>query len=101
MGACWCSLAGTAACQHCRNNPMATDVWTNKTVIVEDFQTEDVKPVVRGKWLLGGYGQVSDAAVKWYDKFLQGSFFYCSACKERSAVKTNFCPNCGAVMEKS
>ena len=31
MGACWCSLAGTAACQHCRNNPMATDVWTNKT----------------------------------------------------------------------
>lgn len=29
MVVCWCSLAGTAACQHCRNNPFATEVWTN------------------------------------------------------------------------
>ena len=29
MSVCCCSLAGTAACQHCRNNPMATDVWSN------------------------------------------------------------------------
>lgn len=35
MAVCCCSLAGTAACQHCRNNPMATDVWTNKTVMVD------------------------------------------------------------------
>ena len=31
MAVCCCSLAGTAACQHCRNNPFATDVWTNTT----------------------------------------------------------------------
>lgn len=29
---CCCSLAGTAACQHCRNNPFATDVWTNEVI---------------------------------------------------------------------
>ncbi len=29
MGVCCCSLAGTAACQHCRNNPFATDIWSN------------------------------------------------------------------------
>ena len=29
MFACWCSLAGTAACKHCYNNPNATEVWTN------------------------------------------------------------------------
>lgn len=29
MSVCCCSLAGTAACQHCRNNPFATDVWSN------------------------------------------------------------------------
>ena len=51
MTACWCSLAGTAACQHCRNNPFATDVWTNKTVIVDHVEAKpfgnglDVCPV--------------------------------------------------------
>ena len=29
MAVCCCALAGTAACQHCRNNPFATDVWSN------------------------------------------------------------------------
>ena len=75
--------------------------YGNAIMVIMDIPTADVRPVVRGKWRLGGYGQVSDAAVKWYDQFLQGGFFYCSACKERSAVKTKFCPNCGAMMEKS
>lgn len=60
----------------------------------------DVRPVKRGKWRLGGYGQISDATVKWYDQFLTGGFFYCSVCKERSSSKTNFCPNCGADMQR-
>lgn len=29
MGVCCCALAGTAACQHCSQNPNATDLWTN------------------------------------------------------------------------
>lgn len=41
MAVCCCSLAGTAACQHCSQNPFATDVWTNKTVTVANF---DAKP---------------------------------------------------------
>lgn len=51
MAVCCCSLAGTAACQHCRNNPMATDVWTNKTVTVDHVEAKpfgngiDVCPV--------------------------------------------------------
>ena len=58
----------------------------------------DVRPVVRGKWKLGGYGQISDATVKWYDQFLQGGFLYCSVCKSQTSTKFNFCPNCGADM---
>ena len=46
MGACWCSLAGTAACQHCRNNPMATDVWTNKPNVAVDHV--EAKPFGNG-----------------------------------------------------
>jgi hypothetical protein len=68
---------------------------------VKNFPAADVRPVVRGKWRLGGYGQISDASVKWYDEFLTGGFLYCSVCKERSSRKSNFCPNCGAEMEKS
>ena len=51
MTVCLCSLAGTAACQHCWNNPMATDVWTNKTVTVDRVEAKpfgngiDVCPV--------------------------------------------------------
>ena len=48
---CCCSLAGTAACQHCSANPFATDVWTNKTVTVDHIEAKpfgnglDVCPV--------------------------------------------------------
>lgn len=31
---CCCSMAGTDACQHCRNNPAAADVWS-KTVTMD------------------------------------------------------------------
>lgn len=45
MAVCCCSLAGTAACQHCASNPFATDVWTNKTVTVYHI---DAKPFGNG-----------------------------------------------------
>ena len=51
MTVCWCSLAGTAACQHCPQNPFATDVWTNNPVTVDHIEAKpfgngfDVCPV--------------------------------------------------------
>lgn len=59
MVACWCSLAGTAACQHCRNNPMATDVWSNETVTVDHIEAKpfgngiDVCPVCGKPYTIG------------------------------------------------
>ena len=44
MGVCCCSLAGTAACQHCKNNPLATDVRSN--VVITD--RIDAKPFGNG-----------------------------------------------------
>ena len=58
----------------------------------------NVKPAVQGKWRLGGYGQISDATEKWYDKYLTGGFLYCSVCKGRTSSKFNYCPHCGADM---
>ena len=33
MSVCCCSLAGTAACQHCAQNPFATDEWSNTVTL--------------------------------------------------------------------
>lgn len=35
MAVCCCSLAGTAACQLCQNNPFATDIKSNTIVYWE------------------------------------------------------------------
>lgn len=40
MAVCCCRMAGTAACRHCSNNPMATDVWTNKLVQTDHVYNE-------------------------------------------------------------
>ena len=37
MAVCYCSMAGTAACQHCASNPFATNVYSN-TVITDHIE---------------------------------------------------------------
>lgn len=72
--------------------------------VVDDMPTEDVAPVRRGRWV-----KMSDA---------DGYYFCCSECGEelyrevvfnrefdlfptkKSINKTNFCPFCGAKMER-
>ena len=51
MAVCCCSLAGTDACNHCSQNPFATEVWTNTTVTTDHIEAKpfgngiDVCPV--------------------------------------------------------
>lgn len=51
MSICCCSLAGTAACQHCPQNQFATEVWANNTVTTDHVDAQpfgngiDVCPV--------------------------------------------------------
>jgi len=54
---------------------------------IEALLAADVRPVVRGKWI--GHQE--------------GRWIYakCSECGTVHDVKSNFCPNCGAKMEKS
>ena len=58
MSVCCCSLAGTAACQHCRENPFATDVWSN-TVTTDRIESKpfgngiDVCPVCGKPSMIG------------------------------------------------
>jgi hypothetical protein len=45
MPACCCSLAGTAACNHCSQNPFATEVWTNTTVTTDHIEAKPLEKV--------------------------------------------------------
>ena len=61
---------------------------------LERIHAADVRPVVRARWqyktmtVPGGKGQTY---AKWC----------CTACKGKAKERTNFCPNCGAMMEES
>ena len=57
----------------------------------------DVAPVRHGRWIeyeTSAYGGVEDGEPKW----LKRRFFRCSECRKGSAVKSTYCPNCGAKM---
>ena len=61
--------------------------------IAYDFPAADVRPVVKARWryktmtVPGGKGQTY---AKWC----------CTACKGKAKERTNYCPNCGAMMEE-
>lgn len=69
---------GEAPCRACGIDDVLNDV--------EDFPAADVRPVVRGEWV---------------DCTEYNGEYRCSVCKEFEGHKRNFCPNCGAKMEKS
>ena len=56
---------------------------------IDDAPTAEVKPIVYGEWLYTG------------DMFNEGELV-CSKCGHKIDVadKSNFCPNCGAIMRK-
>lgn len=56
----------------------------------------DVREVVRGHW-----EGVDSSYWKWYPegaRAVERITYRCSRCTKGSAIKTNFCPNCGADM---
>lgn len=67
---------------------------TDVQQIIRDMPTEEVTPIVRGKW--------ND----WYFENGYTDAFHCQKCQHLFAVtqgrdNMNFCPNCGAKMKES
>lgn len=67
--------------------------------LLEDAPTIDAVPVVRGWW-----NKKMDEKFTGYDaegkiKYRKVYSYYCGRCALGTAVKTNYCPHCGARMD--
>lgn len=84
-----CGTIYDGVCENCR-----------VVALIADTQAADVAPVQHGRWIeyeTSAYGGVEDGEPKW----LKRRFFRCSECRKGSAVKSTYCPNCGALMQDS
>lgn len=75
--------------------PLST--MTDARRLLADMPAADVAPVVHGRWK-----GVDSSYWRWADygaKVINRITYRCSNCGRGSAMKTNYCPNCGAKME--
>jgi mono/diheme cytochrome c family protein len=56
---------------------------------IDAIPAADVRPVGKAEWLPFG------------KRGIYGMMYACSSCHAKYDGKTNFCPNCGAMMEES
>lgn len=64
---------------------------------IAEAPTIDAVPVKQSFWEsyeTSAYGGYDEDGVRW----LKRRFFRCERCRKGSAIKSNFCPNCGADM---
>lgn len=63
--------------------------WRQCLANIEDFKPADVRPVVRGRWI-----------VRMSEVFPADSTIECDQCHEEQSafISDSFCPNCGADM---
>ena len=59
------------------------------------YAVADVRHVARGIW------EKQDANLVWNAVGLYAAAYKCNRCGKLNIAETNFCPNCGARMEKS
>lgn len=67
--------------------------------VLETIPAADVAPVVHGRWkgwITPAFYGLDDFG----DPIYRDAIFYrCSICGRKSAIKENFCPNCGAKLD--
>lgn len=67
--------------------------------VVRDFPAADVAPVVHGRWegwITPAFYGLDDFGEPIYR---DATFYRCSICSRKSAIKEKFCPSCGAKMD--
>lgn len=77
----------------------AGQMYLKAKQIVRSAPAIDAAPVVHGEWI--GYETSSYNGNDEYGepRWIPKKFFRCSICRKGTAVRHNFCPNCGAKMD--
>ena len=75
--------------------------WSMNTLYDEmkDLPSADVAPVVHGRWegwITPAFYGLDDFGEPIYR---DATFYRCSICSRKSAIKEKFCPSCGAMMD--
>lgn len=63
--------------------------------IIYHLPVADVAPVKHGEWEGRIHGRFYGTDEDGEPIYRDGVVYYCSECRHRSIIKTNFCPNCG------
>lgn len=75
--------------------------WSMNTLYdeIQALPVEDVAPVVHGRW--GGWTTPAFYGMDDFGEpiYRDAIFYRCSICGRKSAIKENFCPNCGAKLD--
>lgn len=64
---------------------------------VKAIPAADVAPVVHSWWteyVASAYGGFNNGDVRWWAR----KFYRCERCSNGSAIRSNYCPHCGAKM---
>ena len=77
MGACWCSLAGTAACKYCYNNPNA-----------EPSPYKTYTTTTTTGWPIGTTGYVCHETGDVCEHATELGFCQLTACRKRTCTNT-------------
>lgn len=67
--------------------------------VVRDFPAADVALVVHGRW--EGWTTPAFYGLDDFGEpiYRDATFYRCSICSRKSAIKEKFCPSCGAMMD--
>lgn len=67
------------------------------SVMMKETRAADVAPVVHSWWteyVASAYGGFNNGDVRWWAR----KFYRCERCSNGSAIRSNYCPHCGAKM---
>lgn len=70
--------------------------YCTEDIFIDDIPSADVQPVKRGRWFLRGGNWCCSYCNKKTLLVLESNI---GGCKEYGTVKTDYCPNCGALMQ--
>lgn len=85
----------------CEKSPHFCYGFLTAVDYVKEFSAADVAPVVHSYWESYDCNQYMGTDEYGEPKWRDGRYYVCHnyKCRRKTVIKTNYCPNCGAMMD--